>query len=674
MKKLTLLFFLIIGCYTLQAQKAPVKVGKIDPSLVKMTTHPIDTSADAIVLLDYGDLTFKYNQNQGFYYELLRIVRIKVLSKDGLQYGDFNIPMYHSTSSTNRESVYGVKGYTYNVDNGAIKMSKLNKSSIFEEATNDNWDQTKISFTDVRVGSVIELTYTLQSPFLWNLQTWEFQSDIPVVHSELRAKIPEYFDYQMLQSGYHKFDTYETGSAAARITYTQKEEWEFGASSRETSTGTIDYNIKTYRWIAKDVPAFTAESFTASPSDYVTKLEFELKGENYPNQPYKQHMGTWASLNKSFLESNSYSDELKHTGYMKDELGVIAAAESNEAKVTMLLSLIKTQVDWNGSYSKYITSTLRSAWNDKSGSTGDINMMIVAGLRELGFTSDPVLISTRGHGMIKEPFAISNQFNSVLAYVDLGEGYLLLDGTDRYLPTGAIPKKCLNGKGWRVSDTSWGWVNLNPSANHENLYQGIFAIDEMGMVTGTVNTLSKGYASYQKYRNFKLKGEEDFMDDVKASNASWEIEEYEIDESAGVAGPFKCKYELEYNENLVVSGSHIYFNPTMGELLNENPFKLEKREYPVDYTQPIAESYFFNFTIPQGYSIEELPEAVAFALPNQDAVFRYNISGSGNTIQVKAQLNINKTKFLPTEYVMLKQFYDQAVKKCAEQVVIKRNT
>jgi hypothetical protein len=669
MKKLAPLFFLLLGYYSLLAQKAPVKFGKINEAYVKMTTHPLDTSADAITLIDYGVTKFDFDGGmESFVYVFERTVIIKVFSKDGLKYGDFSIPFFETNGA--REKVVGLKGYTYNNVNGKVQKSKLEKSSIYEEKESENWSRLKISMPDVKEGSVIELHYILRSPYTYNLQTWAFQSEIPAVHSEYFITIPEYFDYQLLSSGYHPYtineQTYGSGSMILRTTGI--------TDGQNSSSSTVSFKTKGYHWVSKDVPAFDTESYVASPNDYLSKIEFELKGTNYPNRPYKAVMGTWATLNRSFLESSSFGDELSHTGYMKDELAIIANVESNEAKVSMLLSIIKNQVDWNGRYSKYVSTTLRNAWNDKSGSTGDINMMIVAGLRELGFKSDPVLISTRGHGMVREPYAISSQFNSVLAYVDWEDGYLLLDGTDKYLPAEAIPKKCLNGKGWRVSDTSWGWINLNPTANYENVYQGIFTIDEMGMVTGTVSTQAKGYASYQGYKNYKLKGEEDFIDDVKASNASWEIEDYEIDESAGIAGPFKCKYKLEYNENLLVSGSHIYFNPTMGELLNENPFKLENREYPVDYAQPIAESYFFNFTIPHGYSIEELPEPIAFALPNKDAVFRYNISGSGNTVQVKAQLNINKTRFLPNEYGMLKQFYDQAVKKCEEQVVIKKTT
>lgn len=359
---------------------------------------------------------------------------------------------------------------------------------------------------------------------------------------------------------------------------------------------------------------------------------------------------------------------------MRDELKVIAAAENDEDKIGMLVNLIKNQVDWNGTYSKYINTTLRNAWTNKSGTTGDINLMLVAGLRELGFTADPVLISTRGHGMLREQFAISKQFNSVLALVQLKDGYVLLDATDKYVPAGALPAKCLNGKGWRVSNTSRGFVQLNPSANHEVQIAGIVTLSDDGMASTDLTTKRKGYAAFAAYKSYKKKGKEDYVQSIRDNNAEWELEEIEIDDSKGSVGPFISTYKLTTDKDIISGGDMIYFNPLMGQLLNENPFKIEKRTYPVDFTQPLVRTCSFAFTLPEGYSVEEFPEEMAIGLPDKAGTFIYKVVANGSTIQATAKLEINKPLFNSLEYSSLKEFYDKAVQKCAEQVVIKKKT
>ncbi len=53
---------------------------------------------------------------------------------------------------------------------------------------------------NVKEGSMVEYSYTIQSDFLFDLREWEFQNTIPVAWSEYRVTIPEYFKYRLLSS------------------------------------------------------------------------------------------------------------------------------------------------------------------------------------------------------------------------------------------------------------------------------------------------------------------------------------------------------------------------------------------------------------------------------------------------------------------------------------------
>ena len=81
MKTIFTALLCLLAPVLLNAQKPPVKFGKVDDALVKMTTHPLDSTADAIVLMDYGVTDFKYFKEKGFSYVFERIIRIKILTK-----------------------------------------------------------------------------------------------------------------------------------------------------------------------------------------------------------------------------------------------------------------------------------------------------------------------------------------------------------------------------------------------------------------------------------------------------------------------------------------------------------------------------------------------------------------------------------------------------------------
>ncbi|MEN8248503.1 MAG: DUF3857 domain-containing protein [Bacteroidota bacterium] len=668
---------IIVGALLLSslvlAQKPPVKFGKMDDELVKMTSHPLDPDADAIVLTDFGDTQFRYDNEKGFIFEFERLVRIKVFTKDGLEYGDFRIPYYESGAQ--KERVSSIKGFIYNVEKGAVTKSKLGKSSIYDEEETERWRAIKISMPDVKEGSVIELSYKLISPFIWNLTTWKFQDDIPTVHSEYKVTIPEYFDYQLLFSGYHPMAVNERDNTSGFVIIQTKNRTGYTNVKTTYDTDKYDYRATKYRWVAKDVPAFKLESYVASPNDYLSKIRFELKGTRFPQSPYKPYMGTWATLNKSFLEHSKFGIAIKTTGFIRDELDVIGSMSDDIGKIEALVKLVQNHMEWNDRYRRYVDNTLRKAWIDQKGSSADINMIIVAGLRKLGFDANPVLISTRGHGMIRENYAISSQFNSVVASVRLGDKEILLDGTDKYLPVGVLPKSTLNGKGWKVSKTSPGWVKLNPSTKQEQIFNTNLIIESNGGVSGTLDFTAKGYAGYSSHKALKIKGEEKFFEDFQENNNDWLIEDYEFNHDKGSSEPFQAKYSIEWNENLTASADLIYFNSTFGEIMDENPFKLEKREYPVDYGFPIRREYNFRFQLPEGYGVEEVPESASIAMKNNVATFDYNISKDNpGELVVKAIFSINKTRFVQTEYSELKKFYNSMVKKCAEQVVLKKSS
>lgn len=70
---------LVIICiaFTVSAQKAPAKFGKIDIDDLKMTSYEPDTSAVAVILCQYG-----YFDANNFSYTFLR--RIKILKPSGM--------------------------------------------------------------------------------------------------------------------------------------------------------------------------------------------------------------------------------------------------------------------------------------------------------------------------------------------------------------------------------------------------------------------------------------------------------------------------------------------------------------------------------------------------------------------------------------------------------------
>jgi len=108
------------------------------------------------------------------------------------------------------------------------------------------------------------------------------------------------------------------------------------------------------------------------------------------------------------------------------------------------------------------------------------------------------------------------------------------------------------------------------------------------------------------------------------------------------------------------------------ERTKENPFKLEKRNFPVDFAYPIMSSYTLNLNIPESYELKELPKNINYRLPNNGGTYSRRSELSGTLLQSVVQFELNQTLFQPREYKSLREFFQQIVMAESEQLVLQK--
>jgi len=76
-----------------------------------------------------------------------------------------------------------------------------------------------------------------------------------------------------------------------------------------------------------------------------------------------------------------------------------------------------------------------------------------------------------------------------------------------------------------------------------------------------------------------------------------------------------------------------------------------------------------------GYVMDALPKSMILKLNEEnEGVFEYRISMSGNSISFRSRIRIGRANFQPDEYEMLREFFNYVVKKHAEQIVFKKKS
>lgn len=664
-------FFLSASIY---GQAPPMKFGKIDPANLEMKYYEKDSSASAIILCDYGVSKIKWAHGEGW--KLITEVhrRIKIFNKDGYKWADGEVYLWHQFGD--KEKLNFLKGFTYNLDGKKVVKSKLEKSSIFEEKYNANQDVKKFTMPEVKEGSIIEYSYTIVSDFLFNFDDWKFQSTIPVVWSEFRTKIPEYYIYQVVPQGYLPFDVAtnemlpqtETIAVAGRSTAP--------GQRSESSVNTVKYMEENRIWIVKDAPKFESEDFMTSSNNYISKVSYELAFKKMPNSPQIDYMGTWDKFNRRFLEAEYFGAHLNRAWKITNPIkGLALEGKSEEEKVTVVYNFVKNKMSWNGNnrctLKKTADYSLKNPLNEGKGNSAEVNLILTTLMRKAGLKADPVLISTRNHGIVKQEFPMMDQFNYVICKVNVGDQYLLLDATDAYLPINTLPERCLNGQGWVVSKDQPGWVNVTSKEKKSTKISGSLNLSDDGTITGNLKYAYEGYKARSLRKTFLNSGEQNYIDE-KIDNSPWEINSLQLENAKNLSQSFVENYDFEIESDDVSTASIIYLSPMLDGKQGSNPFKLEERKYPVDFGAPIEETYYVTIDIPEGYMIDQSPVPLALSLPAKSGNYKFQVTQQGNKLTVYSKLSIKKIQFSPQEYAYLKEFFAQIIKKQNEQIVLKR--
>jgi len=652
LSRLCYLFSLnLIFLFTVKGQE---KFGNIDRSLVEMKYYENDSSASAVVLFDKGETKFIYHSTKGFQLLFERHRAIKILTKDGYDWADHVVDLY--IGSEGKEKIQVLKGITYNIENDILVKSKLEKASIFENDINESWYATKLSMPNVKEGSVIEYTYTIYSDYYFNLQPWQFQTSIPVIYSSYTTLVPNFFAYTRYSKGYHPFS--EVLTKDMTTTYAG---W----------NGSVDSKQDIY--IAENVPALNLEAFVSTIENYRLQIDFELTFIQFPNQPLREFRGSWKTLNDRFLEHENFGKQLNKSVFLKEAVAIInEKAASDEEKLQFALNLVTNKVKWNNNNGIYVSQNLKKSYDEGVGSASDINFILTSLLRELGFNSDPVLMSTRSHGFVKDNLPVSDQFNYVICAVTINGNSLLIDASSSGYPLGVLPDKCLNGKGWRVSLNGGSWVDLNSQKPWKKTVTVDFKFEDGGVLSGALTRKYESYAAYPQRSTLIQKGDSIILNEYKEKNSNWEIISFEIENKDDLVAPLVEKLNIKAKESFNSEGSLIFFNPLFGEQMDENPFKSPDREYPVEFVYNRTQIFSGSYLVPEGYEIDELPKQVSMSLTGKKATFLYSVSAIGKEIKITSILDIKQPFFSPEDYGNLREFFSRVVEKQSEEVVLKK--
>ena len=677
------LLYLCVCQFSLNAQdKLPIKFGKVNLEDFDVKSPLIDSNTNAVVVADVGNSEFIANASE-FTFSLIfkEKKRIKIINKNGFDAATITIPLYVGNGGKT-EKLDDLDAFTYNIENGKVTASKVEKSSIFTEQHSKNWVYKKFTFPALKEGSIIEYSYQINTPgeFILNLKSWEFQNEYPVLWSQYQANIPEFYKYVILSQGYQPFFTNTVKQSSSTFSFIEHVDREgnglngFSSSGIRTHpiSGLTDYHT----WVMKDVPGLKEEAFTTTVNNSIAKIEFQLNQVAFPNQLIQNVMNSWEKVCEDLMQDEEFGVPItRANNWLDNEVEAVAkAATTPIEKAKKVYEYVRSNYTCSNDYGFYIHKGLKDVVKNKSGSVAEINMLLIAMLRNQKISANPVIMSTRNNGFTNEYYPLIDRYNYIIAQVTIGDNVLYLDATDPRLAFNKLPLKLYNGHARVIAGETMKALPVffvADSLVESNISMAIIVNNEKGIPEGNF-TSKPGYYHSLDIRNklAKTNIEEYKKTFLESNSEEIELSNLTIDSLKLLDEPMTINYDIKLKA--FGDADIVYFSPMLGQEIKKNPFTAAQRFYPVEMPYTIDDVYTVSMDIPKGYKVDEMPKSTRVKLNENEGMYEYLISASADNIQMRRRLVIKKANYTNEDYQTLRDFYAFMVSKEAEQIVFKK--
>ena len=195
-------------------------------------------------------------------------------------------------------------------------------------------------------------------------------------------------------------------------------------------------------------------------------------------------------------------------------------------------------------------------------------------------------------------------------------------------------------------------------------------LSEDGSIEGSCRSVKTNHSALSYRNRYNNSDENDFLEKLENKYDGLEVSDFKVNNLVELTKPIIEIYKFAIDNQTDIIGDKIYFSPLFFLKSKENPFKLEKREFPVDFGYPSTSLYRFTINLPEGYKVESVPKAEAFALPENFGLFKYNLSHNESTIQLLIETKINSPIISSLYYEALKAYFNKLIEKENEQIVL----
>lgn len=631
--KFKLLIIILITLNFCSAQINPkTKWGQVSNEEIEFVKVDFAPDAAAVILYEEGHTSIMN------FYETKVYRRYKILSEKGFEAANQEIEFY---SYKNIEKIISIKAQTINIENGKTVITQVDKNSFFDTDINELWSVKKFAFPNVKVGSILELEYTINDRNIRFADAWRFQHKYPTLYSK----------YEMKNLSVADFNTLIVGEQL--VSY-----------SKNYQKSGVN------KWELKNIPSYYDVKFLYNPKDASERISLQLKGylnsknELFNPNEYESVLGDWRDLNREVL--NQY-EKMTNEGTVKEIAAEIPDGISEFRTLENIYNYFKSNYRWNNFYGIYPRSSSREVHKNKTGNSADINILFNSVLKQKGLKTDFILVSSRNKGKVVTAYPYLGQFDMVINLVRTADGNsYLIDASDLSFDLGYAPLRNYNHGGLISEPGSDRFIVLKPPLSVNQSIQNYVVRNNKFMLT----KIEKRNGYFKKIDDEIPEGIKEYKPytlalDIKTNELNSQTKDSDEDHSQ--------MERIQFETTEFTNANFIGVENPLKNIVNDYQLNETTRLRPLEFDFPFQYKVDVSIEIPEGFTVE-IPAAynTKRSLPNQLAGYSQTAQMKDGKLLVEVEFYVTRA-VIDNKYSDIKNFFDQSILDVNKSILLRKN-
>lgn len=637
MKRFGLTCCFLISVVFLHAQETVSAYGKIDKADLEMKDCSFDEGAEAMLLLDMGEIEFNYFKGSGWVSETSYRIRVKILKESAVSRGAIKLRYY---SKNRREEITNVSGISYNLDaNGKITESRLESGAVYDKAIDKDISEVSFAMPNVKAGTVFEYKYKMQRKSYSYIPSWNFQQTIPVRYSAYKVVIPEYFQFTVLVSKRQELEK-KTGDGPTEGTW----------------------------YIMRNIKGLKEEPYSSGKIDYMQRLDFQLASINAPGY-YEEIRTTWPKIISELQEDEDFGQALKKELRGADDiLKTALSLQKTDERIRAIYNYVQRNMLWNHEYGIYSDRGIKEAWGKKSANITDINFILINLLKEAGIAAKPLLVSTKDHGAVSPVYPFLKRFNAVLAYVKEGNREYIMNAADKYNPFNLVPYDVINTNALLVDRSVETLMQLNGTDKFVNNIFLTGSVEPDGKISGQATLKNSGYSRNIRMSTYKANKLKEMIEDNEGITIK--VDSFTVNNEDDELQPLE--QVVSFSGTMQEGGGYFLLPYNLFTGLGKNPFVEEERVMAIDFRYPRSYVITGTYYLAEDFVVNELPKNTRLIMPDTSIILTRKVQESDHVISFRITLDLLYADYVVEGYPYIKDFFKKMYAILDERIALKK--